>query len=74
MSGVKGKKWVVKNSFVGFPKHEDVEIIEQQLTPLKDGGIKYIMIHELLIIKYLNNYVVFQNSSWRQCGSRLTRT
>lgn len=54
MSGVKGKKWVVKNSFVGFPKREDVEIIEQQLTPLKDGGIKYIMIHELLVIKYLN--------------------
>ena len=44
MSGVKAKKWVVKKAFDGFPKREDLEIVEQQLDPLKDGGIIIIII------------------------------
>ena len=37
-SGVKAKKWVVKWPFSGYPKREDLEIVEEELPPLKDGG------------------------------------
>lgn len=32
------KKWIVKTPYKGDPKREDLEIIEEQLPPLKDGG------------------------------------
>ncbi len=42
MSNRVSKKWVVKNSFKGDPKREDLEIVEEELPPLKDGGIYFI--------------------------------
>ena len=38
MSTVKAKRWVLKNAFVGYPKRDDFEIVEETLPPLKDGG------------------------------------
>ena len=38
MSGVKARKWVVRSHFDGQPKREDLEIVEEELPPIKDGG------------------------------------
>ncbi len=35
---VKCRKWVLKSHFSGMPKREDLEIVEEELPPLKDGG------------------------------------
>ena len=32
------KKYVLKSHFQGVPKREDVELVEEELPPLKDGG------------------------------------
>ncbi|KAL0849966.1 hypothetical protein ABMA28_011885 [Loxostege sticticalis] len=34
---VKARKYVVKKHFQGVPKKEDFELVEQELSPLKDG-------------------------------------
>lgn len=36
---VKAKKFVLVNYFDGFPKPEDLELVEENLPSLKDGGI-----------------------------------
>lgn len=41
---VKGRKWVLKSHFSGLPKREDLEIVEEQLPELKDGGTICYMI------------------------------
>ena len=38
MSSVKARKYVVRSQFAGTPKREDLEIVEEELPPLKDGG------------------------------------
>ena len=38
MSAIKAKTSVMKKPFEGFPKHDDLEIVEEELPPLKDGG------------------------------------
>ena len=35
---VKARKWVLRSHFSGLPKREDLEIVEEELPPLKDGG------------------------------------
>ena len=35
---MKARKWVVRSHFVGQPKREDLEIVEEELPPIKDGG------------------------------------
>ena len=35
---VKARKWVIRSHFSGVPKREDLEIVEEELPPLKDGG------------------------------------
>ena len=35
---VVAKKYVLKSHFQGLPKREDLEIVEEELPPLKDGG------------------------------------
>lgn len=35
---VKCRKWILKSHFSGLPKREDLEIVEEQLPQLKDGG------------------------------------
>ena len=35
---VKCRKWVLKSHFCGMPKREDLDIVEEELPPLKDGG------------------------------------
>ncbi|KAL3288642.1 hypothetical protein HHI36_003075 [Cryptolaemus montrouzieri] len=34
---MKAKKYVLRNQFVGFPKKSDVEMVEEELPPLKEG-------------------------------------
>ena len=38
MSGVKCRKYVLKSYFSGFPKKECLELVEETLPALKDGG------------------------------------
>lgn len=35
---VKARKYVLVKPFEGFPKKEDLKIVEEELPPLKDGG------------------------------------
>ena len=39
MAEVKRRKYVIKSLFDGMPKREDLEIVEETLPPLKDGGM-----------------------------------
>ena len=36
---MKCRKWVLRSHFSGIPKKEDLEIVEEELPPLKDGGM-----------------------------------
>ena len=38
MGEVKCRKYVLKSHFDGLPKKEDLEIVEENLPTLKDGG------------------------------------
>ena len=38
MSSVKARKYVLRSNFSGMPKREDLELVEEELPPLKDGG------------------------------------
>jgi hypothetical protein len=38
MAEVKCRKYVVRSKFDGMPKREDLEVVEETLPPLKDGG------------------------------------
>ena len=35
---VKSRKYTLKSHFSGLPKREDLEIVEEELPQLKDGG------------------------------------
>ena len=35
---MKCRKWVLRSRFSGLPKREDLEIVEEELPPVKDGG------------------------------------
>ena len=37
---VRGKKWLMRSPFQGQPKREDLEIVEEELPPIKDGGAR----------------------------------
>ena len=37
-AGVKSRKYIMKSHFSGLPKREDLEIVEEELPQLKDGG------------------------------------
>ena len=39
---IKSRKWTLKAHFSGLPKREDLEIVEEQVPELKDGGTKKI--------------------------------
>ena len=34
-----GKRWIVKRSFEGLPKHEDFEIVSEELPVIQDGEV-----------------------------------
>ena len=38
---MKARKYVLRSHFSGLPKREDLEIVEEELPPLKDGGQIY---------------------------------
>jgi len=38
MSGIKARKWILRSYFENFPKREDVELVEEDLPALQDGG------------------------------------
>lgn len=35
---VKAQKYIISRRFDGFPKPGDLELVEEELPPLKDGG------------------------------------
>jgi prostaglandin reductase 1 len=35
---VKARKYVFRKQFDGFPKESDLELVEEELPPVKDGG------------------------------------
>ena len=38
---VLGRRWVLKQHFVGAPKHEDFELVEEELPALKENEIMF---------------------------------
>ena len=38
LAAMKGRKWVLAAHFRGFPKVNDLELVEEELPDLKDGG------------------------------------
>lgn len=38
MSGITRRKWILKSHFDGLPKREDVELVEEELPTLQEGG------------------------------------
>ena len=38
----KARKYILRSHFSGSPKREDLEIVEETLPPLKDGGLPAI--------------------------------
>ena len=38
---VKGRRWVLKQHFVGEPKPEDFELVEEELPALKENEIQF---------------------------------
>lgn len=51
---VKAKKYILKSHFNGFPKATDLELVEEELPELKDGG-KYGSCREL---NFVSKFVV----------------
>lgn len=35
---LKAKKFIMQKHFDGFPKPDDVKLVEEELPPLKEGG------------------------------------
>ena len=48
---IKSRKWTLKSHFSGLPKREDLEIVEEQVPQLKDGG-RYGMMPQVLRNRY----------------------
>ena len=34
----KARKYILRSYFSGFPQRDDLEIVEEELPPIKDGG------------------------------------
>ena len=49
---VKTKKWILRKPFEGIPKREDLEIVEEELPPLKDGGWRKMFLIRCLAKQY----------------------
>ena len=45
MSSVICRKYVLKSHFSGLPKRGDLEIVEETLLPLQDGGEKETVVY-----------------------------
>ena len=39
MTELTTRKWIVRKSYKGTPKRDDLEIVEETLPPRKDGGM-----------------------------------
>ena len=46
----KARKYVLRSHFSGLPKREDLEIVEETLPPLKDGGRSFAAQYTLTAI------------------------
>ena len=46
---VKARRWVLRSHFVGQPKREDLEIVEEELPPIKDGGQR-VLVHDVSLL------------------------
>jgi hypothetical protein len=47
---VKARKFVLQHLFHGEPKPTDFKLVEEELPPLQDGGIRYVMFCFLAIV------------------------
>ncbi len=43
MSGITRRKWILKSHFDGLPKRENVELVEEALPALREGGKVFII-------------------------------
>jgi len=50
---MRAKKFLLKKHFVGLPKLDDFELVEEELPNLNEGGVinDYIMLPALILIK-----------------------
>lgn len=54
---VKAKKFVLRKYFDGFPKPDDLELVEEELPPLKDGGNTHFLGYKCFIV-YILFYIL----------------
>ena len=57
---MKGKKYIYAHKFEGMPKVTDLQLVEEEITPIKDGGMSHNDINKTLklyisIIIYLDH-------------------
>lgn len=51
---VRSKKFVLASQFDGPPKETDLELVEEELLPLRDGGNIYIIELQMCIVFVVN--------------------
>ena len=65
---VKGRRWVLKQHFVGEPKPEDFELVEEELPALRDNEIQYRSLF-LSVDPYMRPYTMRMSPPFTMIGS-----
>ena len=65
---VKGRRWVLKQHFVGEPKPEDFELVEEELPALKENEIQYRSLF-LSVDPYMRPYTMRMSPPFTMIGS-----
>ena len=65
---VKGRRWVLKHHFVGEPKPEDFELVEEELPALQENEIQYRSVF-LSVDPYMRPYTMRMSPPFTMIGS-----
>ena len=64
----KARKYVLRSYFSGFPQREALEIVEDELPPIKDGGILPVLFRRVIPHKefciYLSTQEFLCEAQW----------
>ena len=70
---IKCRKWTLKSHFSGLPKREDLEIVEEQLPELKDGGRYTVQMGTLVSVTSMDDKIMWYMYARMQLyGTHLT--
>ena len=65
---VKGRRWVLKQHFVGEPKPEDFELVEEELPALQENDIQFRSLF-LSVDPYMRPYTMRMSPPFTMIGS-----